>query len=166
MYLATSLLILHIAVTSCNFCHLCSALQSVHIGNMVVETEKSSRQSDKADRYQDVHPVQQQKGHSPVKHTDSPRKKSEQDSRPRVKPAGWTCGECLQWFPERDSYVSHVKTKHGKVRHRHSPMMGCVCTGSKKEKILKVCTLKGLRGVCSKKKSLVLMWMNFITHTC
>ncbi|KAG7216037.1 hypothetical protein INR49_007788 [Caranx melampygus] len=98
--------------------------KSVHIGNVTVETEKSSRQSEKTDWYQDVHPVQQQKGHSPVKHTDSPRKKAEQDSRPRVKPAGWTCGECLQWFPERDSYVSHVKTKHGKEHVSERPVLG------------------------------------------
>uniref|UniRef100_A0A3Q4AVV1 C2H2-type domain-containing protein n=1 Tax=Mola mola TaxID=94237 RepID=A0A3Q4AVV1_MOLML len=58
--------------------------------------------------------VQQQKTHSPVKRGESPRKKAEQDSGPRVKPTGWTCGECLQWFPERDSYVSHVKMTHRK----------------------------------------------------
>ncbi|XP_029379641.1 zinc finger protein 592 isoform X2 [Echeneis naucrates] len=84
----------------------------VHMGNLTGETEKNSIQSEKW--YQDAHPVQQQKNRSPVKHTDSPRKKAERDSKPRVKPVGWTCGECLQWFPERDSYVSHVKTKHGK----------------------------------------------------
>lgn len=89
-------------------------VKSVHVGNITVETEQNSKQTDNPDRYQDAHSVQQQKSHSPVKHTDSPRKKAEQDRRPGVKPTGWTCGECLQWFPERDSYVSHVKTSHGK----------------------------------------------------
>ncbi|XP_067445855.1 zinc finger protein 592 [Thunnus thynnus] len=88
--------------------------KSVHGGDMRPEAEKNSNQTVKSDWYQDAHSVQQQKGHNPVKHTDSPRKKAEQDSKPRVKPTGWTCGECLQWFPERDSYVSHVKTNHGK----------------------------------------------------
>ncbi|XP_071355279.1 zinc finger protein 592 [Trachinotus anak] len=93
--------------------------KGVHIGNITAETEKNSRQCDKTDWYQDVHSVQPQKTHSPVKNADRPRKKAEQDGRPRVKPAGWTCGECLQWFPERDSYVSHVKTKHGKSMKKY-----------------------------------------------
>ena len=33
----------------------------------------------------------------------------------RVKPRGWTCGECLHWFPDRDSYVFHMKEHHGRV---------------------------------------------------
>ncbi|XP_070763652.1 zinc finger protein 592 [Enoplosus armatus] len=88
--------------------------KGVHVGNMTSDTEKSSVQTDNTDWYKGSHSVQQQKSHSPVKHTESSRKKAEQDSRPRVKPTGWTCGDCLQWFPERDSYVSHVKTNHGK----------------------------------------------------
>ncbi|XP_070828493.1 zinc finger protein 592 [Chaetodon trifascialis] len=93
--------------------------KDVHVGNMTAEMENSSKEADSADWPQDAHPVQQQKSYSPVKRTDSPRKKAEQDARPRVKPTGWTCGECLQWFPERDSYVSHVKTTHGKSVKRH-----------------------------------------------
>uniref|UniRef100_H3DPK3 Zinc finger protein 592 n=1 Tax=Tetraodon nigroviridis TaxID=99883 RepID=H3DPK3_TETNG len=46
-------------------------------------------------------------------------KKAEQDGRARAKPTGWTCGECLQWFPERDSYVSHVKTAHSKSAKKY-----------------------------------------------
>ncbi|XP_078113076.1 zinc finger protein 592 [Sander vitreus] len=88
--------------------------KGVHVGNVTAETEEKSKQTDNPDWNQDAHSVQQQMSHSPVKHTDSPRKKAEQDKRPRVKPTGWTCGECLQWFPERDSYVSHVKTNHGR----------------------------------------------------
>ncbi|KAM9854029.1 zinc finger protein 592 [Aulostomus maculatus] len=90
--------------------------KSVHGGDGRPEVEKSSKQSD---WQQDVYSVQQQRGHqSPVKRSESPRKKVEQDSRPRVKPSGWTCGECLQWFPERDLYVSHVKSNHGKSLKR------------------------------------------------
>ncbi|XP_026220964.1 zinc finger protein 592 [Anabas testudineus] len=88
--------------------------KGVHVGNMAADMEEDSKQSDKTDWRPDAHSVQQQKSHSPVKHTDGQRKKAEQHSRPRVKPTGWTCGDCLQWFPERESYVSHVKTKHGK----------------------------------------------------
>ncbi|KAM3609987.1 uncharacterized protein V6R79_023482 [Siganus canaliculatus] len=82
--------------------------KGVHMGNMAAETGNSSIQTGSTNRHQDV----QQR--SPRKHADSPRKKAEHDSRPRVKPTGWTCGECLRWFPERDSYITHVKTTHGK----------------------------------------------------
>ncbi|XP_034541372.1 zinc finger protein 592 [Notolabrus celidotus] len=75
--------------------------KGIHVGNITAETEEHS-----------IEMVQQHK--SPVKQTDSPRKKATQDGKPRVKPTGWTCGECLQFFQERDLYVSHVKTKHGK----------------------------------------------------
>ncbi|XP_035520483.1 zinc finger protein 592 [Morone saxatilis] len=90
--------------------------KGVHVGNTTAETENGSKQTEteNTDWHQESHSVQQQKSCSSAKHTDSPRKKAEQDSRTRVKPTGWTCGECLQWFPERDSYVSHVKTNHGK----------------------------------------------------
>ncbi|CAJ1056733.1 zinc finger protein 592 [Xyrichtys novacula] len=87
--------------------------KGVHIGTITAESENPSSQTSRADWHQDVRSSQQHK--SPSKHTENPRKKTEQDERRvRVKPTGWTCGECLQFFPERDSYVSHVKTKHGK----------------------------------------------------
>ncbi|KAF0041116.1 hypothetical protein F2P81_007014 [Scophthalmus maximus] len=88
--------------------------KGVHVGNTTAETEKSCRRSVKADWCQDAPSLKRQKSHGPVKPADGPRRKTEQDGRPRVKPAGWTCGECLQSFTERESYVSHMKTKHGK----------------------------------------------------
>lgn len=118
-------------VASCDFCHVFPVLQGVHAGSMTAEMVKSSKQTSNTDRHQDAHSVQQQKSDSPVKHTDGPRKKAEQNNRPRVKPTGWTCGECLQWFPERDSYVSHVKTNHGKVRGHEFPMLECACVKPK-----------------------------------
>ncbi|XP_029009148.1 zinc finger protein 592 [Betta splendens] len=89
--------------------------KGVHIGVMTVETEEERKQSVKADCDQDTPSVQpDQKSPGRVKHKDSQRKKADH-SRPRVKPTGWTCGECVQWFPERESYVSHIKTTHGKL---------------------------------------------------
>ncbi|XP_033940977.1 zinc finger protein 592 [Pseudochaenichthys georgianus] len=88
--------------------------KGVHVGNMTEETEKISKKTDNPDWSQDDHSVQEKKSHNPAKHTDSPRKKPERDRKARVKPTGWTCGECLKWFPERESYVSHVKTNHRK----------------------------------------------------
>ncbi|XP_063053595.1 zinc finger protein 592 [Engraulis encrasicolus] len=40
------------------------------------------------------------------------------------KKAGWTCGECLVWLPDRDTYVAHMKTSHGKSVKRH-PCRDC-----------------------------------------
>ncbi|XP_069758850.1 zinc finger protein 592 isoform X2 [Narcine bancroftii] len=37
----------------------------------------------------------------------------------KVKRPGWTCGECLQCFPERELYVSHMKRSHGKSMKRY-----------------------------------------------
>ncbi|XP_040024785.2 zinc finger protein 592-like [Gasterosteus aculeatus] len=88
--------------------------KGVHVGNTTAETERTSEQTDNPDCNQDANSVQQQKTQCPVKHTEGPRKEAERDRSPRGKPTGWTCGECLQWFPERDSYVAHVKTNHKK----------------------------------------------------
>ncbi|XP_041034548.1 zinc finger protein 592 isoform X1 [Carcharodon carcharias] len=41
------------------------------------------------------------------------------EMRPKVKRPGWTCAECLQWFPERELYVSHMKRSHGKSMKRY-----------------------------------------------
>ncbi|XP_059191350.1 zinc finger protein 592 [Centropristis striata] len=93
--------------------------KGVHAGNITAETEDNSKQTENPDLNQDAHSIQQQKIHSSVKHTESPRKKAEQDRRPRVKPTGWTCGDCLQCFPERESYISHMKTNHGKSMKKY-----------------------------------------------
>ncbi|KAG9273291.1 zinc finger protein 592 [Astyanax mexicanus] len=36
-----------------------------------------------------------------------------------LKKTGWTCGECLLWMPDRETYVSHMKTSHGKSVKRN-----------------------------------------------
>ncbi|XP_078056300.1 zinc finger protein 592 [Mustelus asterias] len=41
------------------------------------------------------------------------------EMRPKVRRPGWTCAECLQWFPERELYVSHMKRSHGKSMKRY-----------------------------------------------
>ncbi|CAG5958022.1 unnamed protein product [Menidia menidia] len=88
--------------------------KAVHTGNIAAETESNTKDKDKADRHRDSRSTQKQEGPNHRKNTESPRKKSEQTSRPRVKPSGWTCGECLQCFSERESYTSHLKVNHGK----------------------------------------------------
>lgn len=89
--------------------------KGVHAGSITAEGESSSLETNSVGWRKNSRSVPQKKRHSPLKHSGSLRKMAEQESRPRVKPTGWTCGECLQWFPERDSYVSHVKTTHRKL---------------------------------------------------
>lgn len=36
-----------------------------------------------------------------------------------VKNAGWTCAECLLWVADREAYISHMKTSHGKSVKKH-----------------------------------------------
>ncbi|XP_041035692.1 zinc finger protein 687-like isoform X1 [Carcharodon carcharias] len=37
------------------------------------------------------------------------------EMRLKLKNAGWTCGLCQMWFPEREEYVTHMKRDHGKA---------------------------------------------------
>lgn len=37
------------------------------------------------------------------------------EARPRLRNTGWTCQECQEWVPDRESYVSHMKKSHGRV---------------------------------------------------
>lgn len=37
------------------------------------------------------------------------------EGKPRLRSAGWTCQECQEWVPDRESYVSHMKKSHGRV---------------------------------------------------
>lgn len=37
------------------------------------------------------------------------------DARPRLRSTGWTCQECQEWVPDRESYISHMKKSHDRV---------------------------------------------------
>ncbi|KAM9375475.1 zinc finger protein 592 [Pholidichthys leucotaenia] len=89
--------------------------KGVHVGN-IEEGERNS-ETEETDSNDDSYSVQQQKTPLPTKHPHSPNKKCEKGSSrsAHVKPAGWTCGQCLQLFTERETYVSHLKTSHGKL---------------------------------------------------
>ncbi|KAG7280037.1 hypothetical protein CRUP_030493, partial [Coryphaenoides rupestris] len=54
-----------------------------------------------------------------AQHREAPGRKAEHRAQPRVRPtAHWTCGECLQAFPDRDAYVLHMKAHHGRSLKR------------------------------------------------
>ncbi|KAL4658728.1 zinc finger protein 592 [Arapaima gigas] len=36
-----------------------------------------------------------------------------------LRNAGWTCGECLHWVSDRDAYVAHMKSSHGRSVKRY-----------------------------------------------
>lgn len=95
-------------------------LQSVHTGSLMAEGESGSGVGANS-----VHSVLQKKRQSPMKPSGTPKKKAQQEGSARVKPTGWTCGECLQWFSERDSFVSHVRTTHRKVSCHRSLQNEC-----------------------------------------
>lgn len=97
--------------------------QSVHGGEARPETEVNSTQTNNSGVHREASPI-----NALVKCTEAPRKMSEKDSNPRVRSSGWTCGECLQCFPERDLYVSHLKSKHGKVRNYLHSFAFCMHT--------------------------------------
>ncbi|XP_060115946.1 zinc finger protein 592-like [Heteronotia binoei] len=48
-----------------------------------------------------------------------PAKDTSPESKPKAKPCSWTCRECAQWLPDRETYVSHMKKSHGKNIKRY-----------------------------------------------
>nr|XP_006629094.1 PREDICTED: zinc finger protein 592 [Lepisosteus oculatus] len=75
---------------------------------------------------QGVVPVNgQPKVNSPPKHAAPPASKKERPAAQKaaskfsLKNAGWTCGDCLHWLPDRETYVSHMKKSHGKSMKRY-----------------------------------------------
>ncbi|XP_074405808.1 zinc finger protein 592 isoform X2 [Zonotrichia albicollis] len=41
------------------------------------------------------------------------------ESKSRLRRTGWTCKECSQWIPDRETYVSHMKRNHGRSMKRY-----------------------------------------------
>ncbi|XP_025899715.1 zinc finger protein 592 [Nothoprocta perdicaria] len=41
------------------------------------------------------------------------------ESKSRLRRSGWTCKECSQWIPDRETYVSHMKRNHGRPMKRY-----------------------------------------------
>lgn len=103
----------------CLFQRCLPILQGVH-GGIFKEVEKSTKPTEMTAQHQDVTSVfHQPKVNTPIKHSDATRKRANlaaRDRKTNLKNAGWTCGECLHWLPDREVYVSHMKNNHGRVR--------------------------------------------------
>lgn len=56
--------------------------------------------------------------HSPLPRKDMRVEGHNLESKSRLRRTGWTCKECSQWMPDRETYVSHMKRSHGRVRTR------------------------------------------------
>ncbi|XP_070618061.1 zinc finger protein 592 [Erythrolamprus reginae] len=50
--------------------------------------------------------------------TSLPAKGVSPESKAKSKPGSWTCRECSQWIPDRETYVSHMRKSHGKNMKR------------------------------------------------
>ncbi|XP_056622468.1 zinc finger protein 592 [Triplophysa dalaica] len=102
--------------------------KSVHVGVFRAEAEKC--QTETTSLFDTVSPqnfkprVTKPASDASMKVGESPsaRKSSGGHSR---KNAGWTCGECLLWLPDRETYVSHMKSTHGRSLKKH-PCRLCV----------------------------------------
>ncbi|XP_076980412.1 zinc finger protein 592 [Tamandua tetradactyla] len=52
-------------------------------------------------------------------HWGRPEAHRRAEARPRLRNTGWTCQECQEWVPDRESYVSHMKKSHGRTLKRY-----------------------------------------------
>ncbi|XP_071070482.1 zinc finger protein 592 isoform X2 [Dasypus novemcinctus] len=55
----------------------------------------------------------------PPSHWGRPEAHRRAEARPRLRNTGWTCQECQEWVPDRESYVSHMKKSHGRTLKRY-----------------------------------------------
>ncbi|KAL0968290.1 hypothetical protein UPYG_G00264880 [Umbra pygmaea] len=94
--------------------------KGVHDG--IFKEKKSSETTETTAQHQHVNlAFHQPKVNSSMKHSDGNRKRvnvSSQDSKGNLK-AGWTCGECLLWLPDREAYISHLRNSHGRSLKRY-----------------------------------------------
>lgn len=86
-------------------------LQTVHGGVFRGEAEKSPKKMETSTFSDKTKPVNE----ACIKGRESPAAQKS-SAGVSMKNAGWTCGECLLWVPDRETYVNHMKTIHGKVR--------------------------------------------------
>ncbi|KAM6059511.1 zinc finger protein 592 isoform 2-T3 [Theristicus caerulescens] len=57
--------------------------------------------------------------HSPLLRKDMRVEGYNPESKSRLRRTGWTCKECSQWIPDRETYVSHMKRSHGRSMKRY-----------------------------------------------
>ncbi|NWH82278.1 ZN592 protein, partial [Piaya cayana] len=56
--------------------------------------------------------------HSPLRRKEMRVEGHNPESKSRLRRTGWTCKECSQWMPDRETYVSHMKRNHGRPMKR------------------------------------------------
>lgn len=98
--------------------------KAIHGGVFRGEAEKSPKKTEMISFSDKMSPQSHQpRLTKPVKEANmkgrdssAARKSSAGDN---MKNAGWTCGECLLWVPDRETFVNHMKTSHGRSVRRH-----------------------------------------------
>lgn len=101
------------------FCFCFFNLQTIHGGVFRGDAEKSSKKTETLSPENLQPSLTKAVNEACVKEMENSaaRKSSAEAS---MKNTGWTCGVCLLWVPDRETYVSHMKTSHGRVRPCHS----------------------------------------------
>ncbi|KAG7473270.1 hypothetical protein MATL_G00093990 [Megalops atlanticus] len=104
--------------------------KSVHGGVFKAAADESVKQTEETAWAREARAVSQQpKANSSVRQTAAAEQRDspaalKSNSKLNLRNAGWTCGECLHWLPDRETYVSHMKTSHGKSLKRY-PCQQC-----------------------------------------
>ncbi|XP_019896036.2 zinc finger protein 592 isoform X1 [Esox lucius] len=91
--------------------------KGVHGGMFKEEMEKSAKTTEMTAQHQEVTLA----FHQPKVNTGT-RKRANlagQNRKLHLKNSGWTCGECLHWLPDREAYISHMKSSHGRSLKRY-----------------------------------------------
>ncbi|XP_054243777.1 zinc finger protein 592 [Indicator indicator] len=96
------------------------------------ELSSFRQRSEKASRNQVQSPpkelsVANRTSHSSLLRKDLSLEGHNSEAKSRLRRTGWTCKECSQWIPDRETYVSHMKRNHGRAMKRF-PCRQCECS--------------------------------------
>lgn len=117
-----------VSVFKCPQCHLVYTqkpllmqhVKSVHGIPQNPEDLSSLQQYSETSSGKPVSAVQSQTT-SGTAHSSNSKKNanvSKSEAKARPKNTGWTCAECSEWIPDRETYVSHMKN-HGRLMKRY-----------------------------------------------
>ncbi|XP_055969768.1 LOW QUALITY PROTEIN: zinc finger protein 592 [Sorex fumeus] len=90
------------------------------LSNLQASSDPSSSRPGSRDPAEPPAPSVASRGSSlPSSRWGRPEAHRRAEARPRLRSTGWTCPECQEWVPDRESYVSHMKKSHGRTLRRY-----------------------------------------------
>ncbi|TRY58288.1 hypothetical protein DNTS_031054 [Danionella cerebrum] len=95
--------------------HLVQHFKTMHGGVFTGESERTSKKMVKSEKCQSI--LTKPGDEDSVKKMESSVVKKSRSEVGR-KNAGWECGVCHLWVPDRESYVNHMKTNHSRSLKR------------------------------------------------